>query len=152
MRGRLISPPDRLVRDQGSAPIAITAPRSVPMYIRSSTTAIAPGWPVTSCRQSWAPVDPFSTDRDGSTLALEADHRCHASIENAIRDLKYGVGLNHLPSGRFGANAAWLAFQIMAHNLGRWIGQLGLDLVASTKTLRRRLFATLAASRAAHDA
>ena len=27
-------------------------------------------------------------------LYLEADHRRHAEIENAIRDLKYGVGLN----------------------------------------------------------
>ena len=44
------------------------------------------------------------TDRDGDTLDLEADHRRHAEIENAIRDLKYGVGLNHLPSGRFPAN------------------------------------------------
>ena len=39
----------------------------------------------------------FITDRDGETLELEADHRRHAEIENAIRDLKYGVGLNHLP-------------------------------------------------------
>ena len=46
----------------------------------------------------------FITDRDGDTLALEADHRRHAEIENAIRDLKYGVGLNHLPAGRFPAN------------------------------------------------
>ena len=46
----------------------------------------------------------FITDRDGDTLELEADHRRHAEIENAIRDLKYGVGLNHLPSGRFPAN------------------------------------------------
>ena len=46
----------------------------------------------------------FITDRDGETLDLEADHRRHAEIENAIRDLKYGVGLNHLPSGRFPAN------------------------------------------------
>ena len=44
------------------------------------------------------------TDREGETLELEADHRRHAEIENAIRDLKYGVGLNHLPSGRFAAN------------------------------------------------
>ena len=43
----------------------------------------------------------FITDRVGDTLELEADHRRHAEIENAIRDLKYGVGLNHLPSGRF---------------------------------------------------
>ena len=40
----------------------------------------------------------FITDRDGETLELEADHRRHAEIENAIRDLKHGVGLNHLPS------------------------------------------------------
>ena len=45
----------------------------------------------------------FITDRDGELLELEADHRRHAEIENAIRDLKYGVGLNHLPSGRFAA-------------------------------------------------
>ena len=46
----------------------------------------------------------FITDREGDTLDFEADHRRHAEIENAIRDLKYGVGLNHLPSGRFPAN------------------------------------------------
>ena len=46
----------------------------------------------------------FITDREGETLELEADHRRHAEIENAIRDLKYGVRLNHLPSGRFPAN------------------------------------------------
>ena len=48
----------------------------------------------------------FITDRDGDPLNLEADHRRHAEIENSIRDpassagqaLKYGVGLNHLPS------------------------------------------------------
>ena len=51
----------------------------------------------------------FITDRDGELLELEADIAAHAEIENAIRDLKYGVGLNHLPSGRFAANGAWLA-------------------------------------------
>ena len=61
----------------------------------------------------------FITDRYGETLQLEADHRRHAEIENAIRDLKYGVGLNHLPSGRFAANAAWLAVQVMGHHLDR---------------------------------
>ena len=83
----------------------------------------------------------FITDRDGATLALEADHRRHAEIENAIRDLKYGVGLNHLPSGRFAANAAWLAIQVMAHNLARWTARIGLgEPVVITKTLRRRFF------------
>ena len=60
----------------------------------------------------------FITGRDGDTLELEAGHRRHAEVENAIRDLKYGVGLNHLPSGRFAANAAWLAVQVLAHNPG----------------------------------
>ena len=60
----------------------------------------------------------FITDRDGETLELEADHRRHAEVENAIRDLKYGVGLNHMPSARFAANGAWLAVQVMAHNGG----------------------------------
>ena len=83
----------------------------------------------------------FITDRDGETLALEADHRGHAEIENAIRDLKYGVGLNHLPSGRFAANAAWLAVQVIAHNLARWTARIGLgEPVVITKTLRRRFF------------
>ena len=84
----------------------------------------------------------FITDRDGETLELEADHRRHAEIENAIRDLKYGVGLNHLPSGRFAANGAWLAVQVMAHNLARWTARIGLgEQIVITKTLRRRVFA-----------
>ena len=82
------------------------------------------------------------TDRDGDALELEADHRRHAEIENAIRDLKYGVGLNHLPSGRFPANAAWMAVQVMAHNLARWTSRIGLgEQVVTTRTLRRRFFA-----------
>ncbi len=81
------------------------------------------------------------TDRHGESLVLEADHRRHAEIENAIRDLKYGVGLNHLPSGRFAANGAWLAVQVIAHNLARWTARIGLgEGIVTTKTLRRRLF------------
>ena len=92
----------------------------------------------------------FITDRDGEMLELEADHRRHAEIENAIRDLKYGVGLNHTPSGRFAANGAWLAVQslprtrygVMAHNLARWTARIGLgEQIVTTKTLRRRVFA-----------
>ena len=40
----------------------------------------------------------FIADRAGEMMELEADHRRHAEIENAIRDVKYGVGLN--PSSR----------------------------------------------------
>ena len=84
----------------------------------------------------------FITDCDGETLELEADHRRHAEVENAIRDLKYGVGLNHMPSGCFAANGAWLVVQVMAHNLARRTARLGLgERIVTTKTLRRRFFA-----------
>jgi hypothetical protein len=81
----------------------------------------------------------FVTDREGAMLALEADHRRHAEVENGIRDLKYGVGLNHLPSGKFAANAAWLTLNVIAHNLARWISRIGLgEQLVTTKTLRTR--------------
>ena len=84
----------------------------------------------------------FITDRDGETLELEADRRRHAEVENAIRDLKYGVGPNHMPSARFAANGAWLAVRVMAHNLARWTARIGLgQQTVTTKTLRRRVFA-----------
>jgi hypothetical protein len=86
----------------------------------------------------------FITDRAGDTIELEAGHRHHAVIEDVIRDLKYGVGLNHLPSGRFAANAAWMTFNIIAHNLGRWTVRIGLaeqHTPMTTKTLRTRLLA-----------
>ncbi len=84
----------------------------------------------------------FVTDRPGAALTLETDHRRHAEIEQAIRDLKYGLGLNHFPSGCFAANAAWLALNGLAYNLARWVGRLGLRTatVRTTKTLRRRCF------------
>jgi hypothetical protein len=83
----------------------------------------------------------FITDREGDTLALEADHRRHAEVENVIRDLKYGVGLNHLPSGRFADNAAWLVLNVIAHNLARWAVRIGLPAEPrlTTRTLRKRL-------------
>jgi Transposase DDE domain group 1 len=82
----------------------------------------------------------FVTDRQGSAITLDADHRRHAVCELAIRDLKDGAGLRHCPSGVFLANAAWLVLATLAHNLLRWVATIGLgsaDLMA--KTLRRRL-------------
>ena len=81
----------------------------------------------------------FITDREGATVELEADHRQHAEIENVIRELKYGCGLNHMPSGKFGANAAWLVLNAIAHNLARWLLRLTDAGVANLKSLRHRL-------------
>ena len=83
---------------------------------------------------------PILTDRDGDLLALEADHRAHAVVELVIRDLKAG-GFAHVPSGKFNANAAWLALAILAHNLGRWsLKAAGASWQHSTtETLRTKL-------------
>lgn len=83
----------------------------------------------------------FVTDRAGDARTLEAQHRAHAGVEAVIRELKYGLGLNHLPSGRFGANAAWLACNTLAHNLLRWLSRLGLGRgwAISATTWRHRL-------------
>ena len=63
----------------------------------------------------------FVTNITHNTATADAYHRAHASVELAIRDLKNSTGLAHLPSGRFGANAAWLTCATLAHNLYRWI-------------------------------
>ena len=83
----------------------------------------------------------FVTDRDLPLAEVEADHRRHAIMEQAIAELK-SAGLAHLPSGNFMANAAWLALTFMAHNLVRAVGQLaGSDLERATaSTLRRKVF------------
>ena len=86
----------------------------------------------------------FVTDRPDTMIELDADHRRHAVVELAIRDAKSGAGLNHHPSGRFFANAAWLVLVCLAHNLLRWIATLGLgtrNQLVVAKTLRRTLLA-----------
>jgi hypothetical protein len=85
----------------------------------------------------------FITDRDGDAVTLDADHRRHAVVELAIRDLKEGSGLEHCPSGDFNANAAWAVLASIAHNLVRWVAALGLELTGPlvAKTIRRKFIA-----------
>jgi hypothetical protein len=82
----------------------------------------------------------FVTNRIGTTVDLDADHRRHAVVELAIRDLKEGAGLCHCPSGKFFANSAWAVIATLAHNLLRWIAALGLRIEGPivAKTIRRR--------------
>jgi Transposase DDE domain group 1 len=87
----------------------------------------------------------FITNLDLPTIAVDEFHRDHATIELAIRDLKDGAGLEHCPSGRFFANAAWLGCAVLAHNLTRWTARLGdvhpHDQLTVTRTVRTRLLA-----------
>jgi len=83
---------------------------------------------------------PIFTDTDLPTLHAEVVHRRHAIVEQVIADLKGGP-LAHLPSGRFPANAAWLALAAISHNLLRAAGTLagGHHTRARPATLRARL-------------
>ena len=85
----------------------------------------------------------FITNSAASTVEADADHRAHAVVELAIRDLKDGAGLEHCPSGRFHANGAWAVLATVAHNLLRWVHLLGGLTIGPVvaKTQRRKLLA-----------
>lgn len=84
----------------------------------------------------------FLTNRAEDMHAVDREHRQHAEVELAIRDLK-DQALCHFPSGRFNANAAWTVIACLAHNLQRWVGQLGLrdSTWRTAATIRRWLIA-----------
>ena len=69
------------------------------------------------------------TNRHEPAVVVDREHRQHAVVELAIRDLKAGAGLSHVPSGHFSANGAWLACAVLAYNILRWIGQRGRPVV-----------------------
>jgi hypothetical protein len=87
----------------------------------------------------------FVTSSTADTVTADRFHRDHARVELAIRDLKEGAGLEHVPSGQFFANAAWLACAVLAHNIVRWTDQLGGtrhgDQLTVARTVRARLLA-----------
>ena len=67
----------------------------------------------------------FVTDLTIDKVDADVFHRHHAVVELNIRDLKQGAGLEHVPSGHFHANAAWVCCAVLAHNLIRWTATLG---------------------------
>lgn len=85
----------------------------------------------------------FLTNRTGNILDEDHHHRGHAVVELAIRDLKDN-GLAHCPSGKFFANAAWLAITTLAHNLTRWTITIGTAKTSpiTGATTRRKLITT----------
>ena len=87
----------------------------------------------------------FLTDLPGTAVELDKFHRQHAVVELAIRDLKEGAGLEHVPSSNFHANSAWLQCAVLAHNMIRWTAIAGKARVDNqlvvARTLRTRLLA-----------
>jgi hypothetical protein len=85
----------------------------------------------------------FLTNREEDMHTVDVEHRQHAEVELCIRDLK-DQALAHFPSGQFNANAAWTVIACLAHNLVRWVGQLGLeDSTWRTAATIRRWLITL---------
>lgn len=86
----------------------------------------------------------FLTDLTSDVISVDRFHREHATVELAIKDLKNGAGLEHLPSGVFSANSAWFQIAILAHNMIRWTARLAghdTDRLIVARTSRTRLFA-----------
>jgi hypothetical protein len=77
----------------------------------------------------------------GQNAYLDAAHRVHARVEDAIRTGK-DAGLGHFPSFDFGVNAAWLTAAMTGQILLAWLKLLALDgdlAKAEPKTLRYRM-------------
>ncbi len=83
---------------------------------------------------------PFFTDNTEPLADADITHRRHAIIETVFADLIDGP-LARIPSGRFGANSAWVLCAAIAHNLLRAAGVLagGRHGKARGATLRRTL-------------
>jgi hypothetical protein len=83
---------------------------------------------------------PFFTNTDLPVAEADITHRQHAIIETVFADLIDGP-LAHLPSGRFGANSAWILCAAITHNLLRAAGILAGDQHARARgsTLRRKI-------------
>jgi hypothetical protein len=83
---------------------------------------------------------PFFTNTDLPVEQADVTHRQHAIIETVFADLIDGP-LAHLPSGRFGANSAWVLCAAIAHNLLRAASVLAGErhTRARGSTLRRHI-------------
>jgi hypothetical protein len=83
---------------------------------------------------------PFFTNTDLPVAEADITHRQHAIIETVFADLIDGP-LAHIPSGRFGANSAWVLCAAISHNLLRAAGVLAGDrhTRARGSTLRRQI-------------
>jgi hypothetical protein len=112
--------------------------RSVRLVVRRTRlteTAQQRIWP------DWRHHAFITSDTTITAVAADQFHREHAVVELAIRDLKEGAGLEHVPSGHYGANCAWLACAVLAHNLGHWASLLANTPPVTNRTRRNQLIA-----------
>ena len=80
----------------------------------------------------------FITNSTLSMLEADERHRDHAIIEQVIAELKDGP-LAHLPSGKYAANAAWVACAVIAFNIARAAAVAAQMRTARWATVRKRI-------------
>jgi hypothetical protein len=80
----------------------------------------------------------FITNSTLSLVQADQAHRGHAIVEQVIAELKDGP-LAHLPSGKYTANAAWVACAVVAFNLARAAAVAAEMATARWATLRTRI-------------
>lgn len=93
----------------------------------------------------------FITNSDLPAVEADRRHRGHAIVEQVIAELKQGP-VAHLPSGKFVANQAWLAFAIIAFKLARAAARAAGTGLARMQSLLRKIVATPARWPARADA
>jgi hypothetical protein len=80
----------------------------------------------------------FITNSTLGTVEADQRHREHARVEQVIAELKDNA-LAHLPSGKYAANAAWVACAVITFNLARAAAVAANMRTARWATLREKL-------------
>jgi len=83
------------------------------------------------------------TNRTEEAVELVPLHLKRATMENFIKETKYGLSLDHFPCQEFHANWAYLTTGMLAYNIVNWIKRLALPSIYAKrliKALRYRFF------------
>jgi hypothetical protein len=83
------------------------------------------------------------TNRSEPAAELAPFHLRRATMENLIRETKYGLSLDRFPCREFHANGAYLLIGMLAYNLVNWIKRLalpGMHKKRLLKAVRYRFF------------
>lgn len=76
------------------------------------------------------------TDLDAPAEEVVWEYNDRAQIENVIKELKNGFGMEYMPTGDFGANSLWFSLGVLAYNVFIMKKYLVLPEGFRTKTIQ----------------
>ena len=93
----------------------------VRLIVRRVKPTPVPSWPSSppTAITASSPAGTGDARAGGRPSPPRRDRECHPRPQSRC-------GVEPSPLGRFPANAAWLAVQVMAHNIARWTARIGL--------------------------